>query len=101
MNNSRPYDLRHSFISLLIHEGLSVVEVARQAGHSPEMTLGTYAHVFDEHELGEHKTAEDQIRAARGEDVPVLYPRGGADPQISNRGGRIRTADLLLPKQAR
>ncbi|HEX6456002.1 MAG TPA: tyrosine-type recombinase/integrase [Solirubrobacterales bacterium] len=101
VDNSRPYDLRHSFISLLIHEGLSVVEVARQAGHSPEMTLSTYAHVFDEHSLGEHKTAEDQIRAARSEDVPVLYPREGADPQIPSRGGRIRTADLLLPKQAR
>src|SRR6185312_2506563 len=101
VTNSRPYDLRHSFISLLIHEGLSVVEIARQAGHSPEMTLGTYAHVFDEHSLGEHRTAEDQIRAARGEDVPVLYPREGADPQNPSRGGRIRTADLLLPKQAR
>lgn len=25
----RPYDLRHSFVSLLIHEGQSIVEVAR------------------------------------------------------------------------
>jgi integrase len=31
----RPYDLRHSFVSLLIREGQSIVEVARQAGHSP------------------------------------------------------------------
>jgi integrase len=35
----RPYDLRHSFVSMLIHEGRNVVEVARQAGHSPTMTL--------------------------------------------------------------
>jgi integrase len=28
IENARPYDLRHSFISLLIHEGRSVVEVA-------------------------------------------------------------------------
>jgi hypothetical protein len=84
-------NLRHSFISLLIHEGLSVVEVARQAGHSPEMTLSTYAHVFDEHSLGtERRSAEDQIRAARGEDVPVLYPREGADPHIPSRGGQAR-----------
>jgi hypothetical protein len=83
--------LRHSFISLLIHEGLSVVEVARQAGHSPEMTLSTYAHVVDEHSLGtERRSAEDQIRAARGEDVPVLYPREGADPHIPSRGGQAR-----------
>ena len=46
----RPYDLRHSYVSLLIHEGKSVVEIARQAGHSPQMTLNTYGHIFDEFE---------------------------------------------------
>lgn len=40
-----PYDLRHSFASLLIHESrLSVVEIAQQLGHSPTMTLNTYGH---------------------------------------------------------
>jgi hypothetical protein len=48
LEKSRPYDLRHSFCSLLIHEGATVVEVARQLGHSPTMTLNTYGHVFDE-----------------------------------------------------
>jgi hypothetical protein len=34
-----PYDLRHPFASLLVHEGrLSVVEIAAQMGHSPTMT---------------------------------------------------------------
>lgn len=42
-----PYDLRHTFVSALIREGKSVVEVARQAGHDPVMTLRTYAHLFD------------------------------------------------------
>lgn len=46
--NARPYDLRHGFVSLLIAQGASVVEVARQAGHAPTMTLDTYAHLFDE-----------------------------------------------------
>ena len=41
MSGMRPYDLRHAFCSLLIAEGLSVVEVARQAGHAPTMTLDT------------------------------------------------------------
>jgi hypothetical protein len=45
---ARPYDLRHSFVSLLIAQGASVVEVAAQAGHAPTMTLDTYAHLFDE-----------------------------------------------------
>ncbi len=35
LTGSRPYDLRHSFASLLIHEGVSVLEVARQVGNSP------------------------------------------------------------------
>jgi len=45
---ARPYDLRHSFVSLLIHEGMSVVEVAAQAGHQPSLCLSTYAHLFAE-----------------------------------------------------
>jgi integrase len=39
LDGSRPYDLRHAFCSLLIAEGLSVVEIAQQAGHSPAMML--------------------------------------------------------------
>ena len=67
---ARPYDLRHSFVSLLIHEGVSIVEVARQAGHSPEECLRTYAHVFEEFDPVERMPAEEAIRAAR---VPVSY----------------------------
>lgn len=65
IENARPYDLRHSFVSLLIHEGRSVVDVARQAGHSPTMTLDVYAHVFDEFDIAERVSAEDQIAQAR------------------------------------
>ena len=61
----RPYDLRHSFVSLLIAEGANVVDVARQAGHSPTMALNTYAHVFDEFDPGDRTTAADRIRQAR------------------------------------
>jgi integrase len=53
----RPYDLRHAFCSLLIGEGMSVVEVARQAGHAPTMTLATYAHVIADMEGGERVSA--------------------------------------------
>ncbi|HET7484780.1 MAG TPA: site-specific integrase [Solirubrobacterales bacterium] len=65
IEKARPYDLRHSFISLLIHEGRSVIEVACQAGHSPTMTLDVYAHVFDEFDVAERVSAEDQIAQAR------------------------------------
>jgi integrase len=61
----RPYALRHSFVSLLIHEGLSIAEVARQAGHSVEECVRTYVHVFEEFEPGKRVNAEDAIRTAR------------------------------------
>ena len=48
LNLSRPYDLRHAFVSLLLAEGRTVVDIAAQAGHSPTMTLDTYGHVIDE-----------------------------------------------------
>ena len=44
VEHPRPYDLRHSFVSLLIAEGHNIVEVARRAGHSPKTALDTYAH---------------------------------------------------------
>src|SRR5439155_2729184 len=64
--STRPYDLRHSFASLLIHEGrLSIVEIAAQLGHSPTMTLGTYAHVIAELKGTRRISADRQIRQAR------------------------------------
>jgi integrase len=63
---ARPYDLRHAFASLLIHEGrLSVVEITAQLGHNPTVCLDTYAHVMAEERDGEHVSAEAQIAAAR------------------------------------
>jgi integrase len=65
LTNVQPYDLRHAFVSLLIHEGRSVVDVARQAGHAPTMSLDTYAHVFDEFDPDERISAEERIERAR------------------------------------
>ena len=45
---TRVYDLRHAYASLMIKAGLNVVEVAARLGHSPSVCLGTYAHVFEE-----------------------------------------------------
>ncbi|MBA2643147.1 MAG: site-specific integrase [Actinobacteria bacterium] len=49
---SRPtlrfHDLRHTFASLLVAQGMNVVFVSRQLGHaSPDITLRVYAHLFD------------------------------------------------------
>jgi integrase len=72
---ARPYDLRHSFASLLLHEGRSVVYVARQLGHGTGLTASTYGHVIEELEDAPRIDAEAAIRAAREADVPASYPR--------------------------
>ena len=61
----RPYDLRHAFCSLLIAEGRSIVEIAKQMGHAPTMTLDTYGHVIAEMDGSERVSAEELIKAAR------------------------------------
>jgi integrase len=63
--HARPYDLRHSFASLLLHEGRSVIYVARQLGHDARLTLTRYGHVIDELEDMPRIEAEAAIANAR------------------------------------
>ena len=85
----RPYDLRHSFASLMVREQrTSVVELAEQLGHAPTMTLNTYAHVFAEHRRAEPLDANEWITRARAQvessaDVAVLQ----ALAERASRGG--------------
>lgn len=62
---TRPYDLRHSFASLRLAEGKQQLYVARQLGHSPEVLLREYAHLFDEYEDAERIDPEREIAEAR------------------------------------
>ena len=62
----RPYDLRHTFASLLLAEGRAIHYVAEQLGHSAQMTLRTYGHVITDYRDREAIDAEAEIRAARG-----------------------------------
>jgi integrase len=63
-----PYDLRHSFASLLLHEArLSVMEISAQLGHSTDTLLRTYAHVIADLRGEPTVSAELAIRGARGE----------------------------------
>lgn len=64
-HDPRAYDLRHSFVSLLIQAGYQILDVARQAGHRPEETLRTYAHLFDEWAGDARVDPEEAIRLAR------------------------------------
>jgi integrase len=66
VESPRPYDLRHSFASLRIHEGkLSIVELAEQMGHSTQTLLSTYAHVIAELRGQPKVGADAQIARAR------------------------------------
>lgn len=76
--HARPYDLRHSFASLLLHEGRSVIYVARQLGHDARLTLTRYGHVIDELEDLPRLEAEEAIASARH---PARLLRVGAVPK--------------------
>lgn len=85
----RPYDLRHSFASLLLHEGRSVIYVAKQLGHGAQLTLNTYGHVIEEFEDAPNLEAEEAIRAAR--EATGAQPHVGRDRnQLTQVRGRSR-----------
>jgi len=65
VGTKRPYDLRHSFASLMIQAGYSPVELAAEMGHAPTLTLNTYAHLFSEFARGERIDPEAEIASAR------------------------------------
>jgi integrase len=88
--DATPYDLRHSYVSLLIAEGKTIVQVARQAGHSPAVCLSTYAHIIDEL-TGPPKPAITFIRQARGyqnklrKNQSATVPVASSTPPLSSR----------------
>jgi integrase len=84
----RPYDCRHSFASLLLYEGRSVIYVARQLGHSAQLTMRTYGHVIEEFEDAPRITAEEAIRVARdsvsGKCPPAVRAIGAPGPETAS-----------------
>lgn len=64
----KPYDLRHTGATLYAAAGWNHLEVARQLGHSPEVSMRVYQHLFDGAE-GERRSVEDYVAEARN---PVL-----------------------------
>ena len=67
----RPYDLRHSFASLLLAEGRQPMYVAGQLGHSVAVLLSTYGHLLSEFEDRERIDVEREIESARSRRVPA------------------------------
>jgi integrase len=83
---ARPYDLRHSFASLLFAERRNPAEIAEQLGHSLQTLFGTYTHVIEELRGQDRVKAEDVIRTARrGKDVAQKLP----EPAEANSGGAL------------
>lgn len=73
-----PYDLRGSFVSLLVWEGRTMLEVAAQAGHGVDVCETYYARVFEGYDPAKRTSAEDAIRAARQGEGPAMdLIRGG------------------------
>ena len=62
-----PYHLRHSFASLLLHEGKPAIYVAKQLGHSMQVLDDTYGHLIAN--LGDICSAEQAVKEAQIEAV--------------------------------
>jgi integrase len=66
-----PYDLRHSFASLLIHENkYSIMQIAEWMGHSPFTLLNHYAHVIGDTTGKSTQPSERAIKLARETAMP-------------------------------
>ncbi|GAB3265256.1 tyrosine-type recombinase/integrase [Kineosporia babensis] len=63
----RPYDLRHGGVTLWLNSGVPVPEVARRAGHSPDVLLKIYAGCIDDGTA----SANAKIERALGGDAPT------------------------------
>jgi integrase len=74
----RPYDLRHTFASLLLAEGRAIHYVAEQLGHGAEQVLRTYGHVIADYRNLQIIDADAEIRAARCAGSELVAERGQA-----------------------
>ena len=62
---AKPYDLRHTYCSLLAHEGRSMPYIADQMGHNVIETQRRYMHVIEEAKLAVAKPMVEAIEEAR------------------------------------
>jgi integrase len=90
---TRPYDLRHSFASLLLAEQTNPIEVAGQMGHSPATLFSTYAHVIEELRGRRTTRAETVIAKTRRPGVAQKLPKTKI---VVNKGDRTASKNALL-----
>jgi len=59
---ARPYDLRHSGVTLQLNAGVPAPEVARRAGHGVAVLLRVYAGCIEGHEQLWNNRIDDALR---------------------------------------
>ena len=94
LSGFRPYDLRHTFATLLLSRGVPITYVSAQLGHAkPTTTLQWYSHWLP---------SADSHRFVDGLDQPAgnLWHQFGTKQQLGDEkikaGAEIRTPDLLI-----
>jgi len=89
---------------------VELVEIAAQLGHDPALTLGTYAHLFEEFDLGSRPDPAEAIEEARREinvremfaDLDRGYSDVVRDPSSELQAdARTRTADPFITRTPR
>ena len=78
----RFYDLRHTFVSLLIEQGAHPKYIQEQAGHSSiQVTMDTYGHLFPSRDQGWTDRLDDG--PTDGENAPQAHPEAKSQEQES------------------
>jgi integrase len=96
----RFHDLRHTYASLLIAQGLNVVFISRQLGHAAaSMTLDVYGGQFDRAEHAQ-RAAEGLEEAFSATLRPeVLSPAEAIHPTACSEKAEETLTDALLPQK--
>lgn len=85
---ARPYDLRHSGVTLALNAGVPAPEVARRAGHSVDVLLRVYAGCID----GQDEMWNERISQALGNAAPAS--------KVTPTPGNKSTSASATPKAA-
>jgi integrase len=65
-SDHKPYDLRHTNASILIHSGLNIIEVASRLGHSIPVCQKVYLHLFADAADVDTSKEEEFLAKTRG-----------------------------------
>jgi integrase len=88
LRDIRVDDLRHSFASLLLQQGESVVYVEDQLGHaSIQLTVDTYGHLIP----GANRAAVDRL-----DDAPTHLSGSQADPEPEDASAGDQPKSFVL-----